>query len=210
MHDLESSSVLFPVALFDVVALAASTGGLEALSQILDNLPIGFPAAITIVQHLAPDHRSFLPQIFAHHTSLTVKQAEAGEALKAGIIYIAPPDHHLLIAANGTLQLSQTERVNFVRPSADQLFSTLAMSCKQRAIAVVLSGYGHDGAMGIQQVKRLGGVTIVQDPATAEAPAMPLAAINTGAVDLILPLHQIAPTLVKLVQHGMEKVCEST
>lgn len=190
----------FPTAMFDVVAIAASAGGLEAFSEILSALPPTFPCAIVLIQHLNPRNRSYLPMLLSRCTLLRVKQAEAGEPLTAGTIYIAPPNHHLLIQPDGRLELSQSERVNFARPAADCLFESLATSFGSRAIAVVLTGNGRDGANGIQKIKQLGGVAIAQDQKTARYTGMPTAAIETQAVDFVLPLNQIAPTLVKLVQ----------
>ncbi len=198
-------SFYFPKAAFDVVALATSAGGLNALSEILLALPTDFPAAITIVQHLNPHHRSFLVHILNCRTPLVVKQAEAAEQLRAGVVYVAPPNWHLLVNSNGTIALAQTERVNFSRPAADRLFESVANSFKQRAIAVVLTGMGRDGAVGIRKIKQMGGTTIAQDQTTAEFFAMPGAAIQTKAVDLVLPLEQIASTLVKLVRLSGDK-----
>lgn len=189
----------FAGARFDVVALATSAGGLQALSQVLRDLPADFPAAIVIVQHLFPRAQNLLPAILARRTGLAVRSAVTGERLMSATVYVAQPDWHLLIAANGRIKLTQTEKINFTRPAADCLFQSLAKNCQQRAIAVVLSGNGRDGAMGIQQIKQLGGITIVQDPATAAFPSMPVAAIRTQMVDFILPLDQIAPMLVQLV-----------
>ena len=196
------SAFRFPNTAFDVVALATSAGGLNALTQILVTLPVDFPAAITIVQHLDPHHRSLLAPILNRCTRLLVKQAETGEYLQAGTVYIAPPNWHLLVKPDGTLTLTQTERVNFTRPAADVLFESVAESFKERAIAVILTGMGHDGAAGIQKVKQMGGITIAQNQDTAEFFSMPSAAIKTKAIDFILPLNQITSTLVKLVRTG--------
>ena len=117
-------------------------------------------------------------------------------------VYIAPPDRHLLVNADGTLSLTQSELVHFVRPSADLLFESVAASYRDRAIAVVLSGSGSDGAMGAQAIKKMGGTVIAQDEATAEFPGMPSAVIKTRSVDFILPLAEIAPALVALVLRG--------
>ncbi len=196
------SAFRFPNTLFDVVALATSAGGLNALTQILVTLPVDFPAAITIVQHLDPHHRSLLAPILNRCTRLLVKQAETGDYLQAGTVYIAPPNWHLLVKPDGTLALTQTERVNFTRPAADVLFESVAESFKERAIAVILTGMGHDGAAGIQKVKQMGGIPIAQNQDTAEFFSMPSAAIKTKAIDFILPLNQITSTLVKLVRTG--------
>ena len=186
-------------ASFDIVALAASAGGLKALSEVLTALPADFPAAIVVVQHLAPGHRSLMADILSRRTALQVRQAEEGTQLKAGEVYIAPPNRHLLVNPDGTLSLSQSELVHFVRPSADLLFESTAASFKNRAIAVVLSGTGSDGSMGVKAIKKMGGKVIAEDERTAEFSGMPGAAAQTGSVDLILPLEEIASALVTLV-----------
>jgi two-component system chemotaxis response regulator CheB len=155
--------------------------------------------AIVIVQHLDPRHRSVMADILSRRTPLKVKQAEAGESLFPATVYIAPPDRHLLVNSDGTLSLTQSELVHFVRPSADLLFESVAASYRDRAIAVILSGSGSDGAMGAQAIKKMGGTVIAQDEATAEFPGMPSAVIKTRSVDFILPLAEIAPALASLV-----------
>ena len=185
---------------FDVVALASSAGGLTALSTVLGALPGNFPVAVVIVQHLDPRHRSLMADILSRRTPLKVKQAEEGETLRPGTVYVAPPDRHLLVNSDGTLSLTQSMLVRFVRPSADLLFESVAASYRDRAIAVVLSGSGSDGAMGAQAIKKMGGTVIAQDEATAEFPGMPSAVIKTRSVDFILPLHEIAPALVALIR----------
>ena len=119
--------------------------------------------------------------------------------MRPGTIYIAPPDNHLLINADGTLSLSQAELVHFVRPSADLLFESVAASYKDHAIAVVLSGSGVDGQMGVQAIKKMAGTVIVQDRQTSEFVGMPDAALQTGCADFVLPLDEISGALVKLV-----------
>ena len=184
---------------FDIVAVAASAGGLNALSLLVGALPAGFPAPLLIVQHLDPRHRSLIADILSRRTALRVKQAEEGETIHKGSVYIAPPDHHLLVNGDHTLSLTHTELVHFVRPSADLLFESVAASYKDRAIAVVLSGSGSDGAMGVQAIKKMGGTVLAQDKGTAEFFGMPGAAAETGCVDFALPLKEIAPALVALV-----------
>ncbi|MBI4558558.1 MAG: chemotaxis protein CheB [Candidatus Hydrogenedentes bacterium] len=192
----------FPDAAFDIVAVAASAGGLSAISTILSELPERFPATIVIVQHLDPRHRSLMAEILARRTPLRIKQAEEGDDLTAATVYIAPPNRHLLVNPDSSLSLSQSELVHFVRPSADLLFESVAASYKERAIAVVLTGTGSDGSMGVQAIKKMNGTVIVQDQKTAEFSGMPAAAIQTGIVDFILPLDEIAPALVSLVVKG--------
>jgi two-component system, chemotaxis family, protein-glutamate methylesterase/glutaminase len=133
------------------------------------------------------------------HTALTVKEAEAGDMLVPGTAFIAPPNKHLLVNPGGTLSLSDSELVHFVRPSADLLFESVAGSFKERAIAVVLTGTGNDGAMGVRAIKKMGGTVIAQDEATSDFFGMPGGAIQTGNVDFVLPLNEIAPALVTLV-----------
>jgi two-component system, chemotaxis family, protein-glutamate methylesterase/glutaminase len=184
---------------FDIVALAASAGGLKALTEVLAALPAGFPAALVVVQHLDPRHRSLMAQILSRRTALHVKEAREGDRLAAGTAYIAPPNRHLLVNPDATLTLTQTELVHFVRPSADLLFESTAASYRERAIAVVLSGSGTDGASGVKAIKKMGGTVIVQQPSTSEFRGMPDAAKHTGHVDFILPLEDIAPALATLV-----------
>jgi len=187
---------------FDIVALAASAGGLRALSQVLAALPGNFPATLVVVQHLDPRHRSLMADILSRRTDLAVKQATEGERLNASTAYIAPPNRHLLVNSDGTLSLSQSELVHFVRPSADLLFESVAASFKERAIAVVLSGTGSDGSMGVKAIKKMGGTVIVQDEKSAEFFGMPGAAIETGEVDFVLPLEEIPSALITLVIKG--------
>jgi two-component system, chemotaxis family, protein-glutamate methylesterase/glutaminase len=183
---------------FDVVAIAASAGGLAALSVLLEEMPVDFPAAIVIVQHLDPRHRSLMADILTRRTKLPVKQAEQGELLKPSTVYIAPPNNHLLVNGDGSLSLTQTELVHFVRPSADLLLESVAASYKERAIAVVLTGTGTDGSMGVRAIKKMGGTVIAQDQG-AEFFGMPSAAIATGDVDFVLPLNEILSALRSLV-----------
>jgi two-component system chemotaxis response regulator CheB len=187
---------------FDVVALASSAGGLGALSEVLSALPSNFPAAIAVVQHLDPRHRSLMAKILSGRTALTVKEAEEGDRLQNGTVYVAPPDKHLLINGDGTISLSNSKMVHFVRPSADLLFESVAGSYKDRAIGVVLTGSGSDGAMGVQAIKKMGGTVIAQDEETAEFFGMPGAAIQSGSVDFVLPLKEISAALVTLVMTG--------
>ncbi|NER28620.1 MAG: chemotaxis protein CheB [Symploca sp. SIO1C4] len=116
----------FADAAFDLVAIASSAGGLQALTEVVSNLPAEFPAALVIVQHLDPRHRSLMAEILSRRTPLQVKQAQEGDCLSPGMVYIAPPNRHLLVNQDGTLSLSQTELVHFVRPSADLLFDSVA------------------------------------------------------------------------------------
>lgn len=194
IHDAEGA--------FNLVALAASAGGLAALSRLLSSLSAGFPAPVVVVQHLDREHRSLMAQLLGRRTALPVKQADEGDRLTPGTVYIAPPDRHLLVNPDGTLSLSRSELVHFVRPSADLLFESAAASYKERAIAVVLTGTGSDGSMGVLAIKRMGGIVIAQDEKSSMFFGMPGAAIHSGGVDFILPLDEIASRLVTLVMKG--------
>jgi len=162
---------------------------------VLEGLPADFPAAIAVLQHVDPRHRSLMAEILAKRTPMPVKEAARGDRVRPGQVYVAPPNHHLLINADGTVELTQTELVHFVRPSADLLFESVAAAYGERAIAVVLSGSGSDGSMGVKAIKKTGGTIIVQDARNAEFAGMPEAALASGLVDFVLPLDEIAPAL---------------
>ena len=185
-------------ARFDVIAIASSAGGLSALTRVLSSIEAGFPASILVVQHLDPRHESLMADILSRRTTLSVTQAEAGASIERGTVYIAPPDKHLLANPDRTLSLTQSELVHFVRPSADLLFESVAAAFRERAIAVVLTGSGMDGSMGVKAIKKMGGTVIAQDEASSEFFAMPSAAIDTGQVDFVLPLEEIPGALVSL------------
>ncbi len=190
----------FPGAAFDVVAVAASAGGLKALTAVLSPLPPDLPAAIVVVQHLDPRHRSLMAQILDRCTALDVRQVEDGDVLSPGTAFIAPPDNHVLVNRDCVLSLSKSELVHFLRPSADLLFESVAAAHGDRAIAVVLTGSGSDGSMGVEAVKKMGGTVIAQDAATSEFRDMPGAAVRTGSVDFVLPLNEISAALVSLIR----------
>jgi len=189
---------------FEIVAIAASAGGLNALREVLSALPQDFPKPIVVVQHLDARHRSLMADILSRRTALRVKEAADGDRLEPRTVYVAPPDYHLLVNPEGTLSLSHSELVHFVRPSADLLFESVAASFRDRAIAVVLTGTGSDGAMGVQAIKKMGGTVIAQDKDSAEFFGMPGAAIRSKAVDFVLPLNDIPGALVTLVKGGRQ------
>jgi len=184
---------------FEIVAIASSAGGVTALAEVLGRLPANFGAAVVCVQHLDPRHRSLMPQVIGRRSALPVDQARDHMRVEPGHVYLAPPDHHLLVNRNGTLSLTQTELVNFVRPSADLLFESVAAAYGDRAIAVVLTGAGSDGSIGVTAITKRGGTVIAQDEATSEFFGMPSAAIRTGTVDFVLSLDEIPAALVTLV-----------
>lgn len=183
---------------FDIVAIGASAGGVEALHVVLSALPPEFPAAVLVVQHMDPRQKSMLAGLLSRRCRLRVKPATSGEHIVPGRVYIAQPDAHLIVQERRLL-LTDTAQVHFSRPSIDLLFESVADAYGDRAIAVVLSGSGVDGADGIRAVKEKGGTTLAQDPASAAHAGMPQAARATRCVDVTLPLEEIGPALVSLV-----------
>lgn len=189
---------------FPVIAMAASVGGLHALSVILSGLPANFPAAIAIVMHLSPDHKSILAEILNRRTQLLVKEAHTGDVLCPACVFVAPPNHHLFVAPGGGLKLSSAvaEKIHYARPSAEPLFVSVAKIYQNDAIAVVLTGGDGDGSFGVQIIKDHGGQVIAQDWPTSQDFSMPETSIKTGDVDFILPLDEIAPKLIGLIGAG--------
>jgi two-component system chemotaxis response regulator CheB len=185
-----------------VVAMAASAGGIKALSTVLGALPASLHVPILVVQHLDPRHETLLAGVLGRRTPLEVKLAEDGELAQGGWVYLAPPDHHLLAGADGTLTLSMAEKMHFLRPSADLLFESVASTYGDRALVVVLSGSGADGAVGVRAVDAQGGTVIVQDLVSAEFNGMPRAAAETGVADFVLPLDEIGPVVYRLTSSG--------
>jgi two-component system chemotaxis response regulator CheB len=177
----------------------ASAGGITAIGEVLARLPDDLDAAVIVVMHLLPEHRSALAQIFDRYTGLVVKTAENGAEVGVGCVYVAPPDVHLILDAGGRLRLDTGPPVHYVRPAADILLASLAGSSAGNCVAVVLSGSGSDGAAGAKAVKIAGGRVIVQDPESSEYGGMPRAAIAAGAADSVLPLAEIAPAIVGYV-----------
>jgi two-component system chemotaxis response regulator CheB len=182
---------------YDVVALGTSAGGLNALTKVLQSLPTTFPSSIVVVQHLSPDHKSWMADLLGRSVQLRVKQAEHGEIMLPGTVYLAPPDEHLLVGP-GKIQLAHSQLVHFSRPSIDLLFESVAGTYGSRSIAVVLSGGGKDGATGIRAIKEAGGVTLAQSPDSAEFRHLPDTVIETGCVDFIVPLEKMGARLLKL------------
>jgi two-component system chemotaxis response regulator CheB len=178
------------------VAIGASAGGVKALRTIIAALPADLPAAVFVVLHLDPNGRSLLPALLAAATSLRVRDVLDAGVIERGTVYVAIPDRHLLVS-DGRLQLTASEPVHHVRPSVDRLFESIARNWLTAAVGVILTGTGADGASGIAAIKQGGGHTIAQDPSEAEYSGMPRAAIATGSVDAVLPLHSIAPAVAR-------------
>jgi len=183
---------------YDLIAIAASAGGIAALLRILRALPADLALPMVIVQHRSAHRPEMLPRVLERATGLRVKLAERGELLTAGTIYVAPADYHLVVQPDRTLHFMDGRRIKYVLSSANPLFESAAKVLKNRVIAVVLTGSGTDATDGVQTVKEMGGIVIVQNPEEAEHPSMPASAIQSGAVDYVLPLDQIPPLLLRL------------
>lgn len=183
-----------------VIALVGSAGGLTGFAKVLQQLPADFPAAVVAVLHLQAAQPSMLATILARSSRLPVQQASSGEVLEPGHVYVAPPDAHLVVTAEGTMQLDNRPPVHFLRPSADLLLESLANAYAGECVAVVFSGTGSDGAAGAAAVKHAGGIVYAQDEDSADFFGMPGAAIASGAVDEVLALDRIAPALLEFVR----------
>jgi two-component system chemotaxis response regulator CheB len=181
-----------------VVAVVGSAGGIRAIQVVLGALPTTLEACVIVVIHLTPQAPSLLPAILGRATELQVAQAFDGAPLEPGIVWVAPPDAHLLVEPDETLHLDDSELVHHVRPSADVLLFSLAQNHHGSCTAVVLSGTGIDGAAGAAAIKRAGGRVLAQDEATSQYFGMPGAAILAGGVDEVLPLDAIAPAVLQL------------
>lgn len=181
------------------VAVGTSSGGIEALRALLGALPADFPAPLCIVMHTAAESPGILPAILNRWTPLEVRYAADGDSLRAGQVYVAPPDRHLLVEP-GRVRVTAGPRENRFRPAIDPLFRSVAQVFGPGAVGVLLTGSLDDGTSGLDVIKRLGGVAVVQDPADALFPEMPQSAIDHVAVDHIVPLAGIGPLLVELLR----------
>lgn len=180
-----------------VVAVVGSAGGIGALQVVLAGLPAELDACVIVVIHLTPLAPSVLPAILGRATELRVEQASDGAPLEPGVVWVAPPDAHLLVDEHDMLCLDHSELVHHVRPSADVLLLSLAKNHRGPSTAIVLSGTGIDGAAGAAAVKRAGGRVLAQDEATSQHFGMPGAAILAGGVDEVLALDEIAPAVMQ-------------
>lgn len=199
-----------PLPASDIVVVGASTGGVEALRQLVAALPSGFPAAVLIVMHIG-QHDSILPAILARTSVLPVRQARDGDLVEAGRVLVAPPDFHLTLTGQGVdcrVVLARTAKENYTRPAIDPLFRSAAAAFGRRAIGIILTGSLDDGTAGLAAIKACGGLAIVQDPDEALAPEMPASAIENVDVDQVLPLSAIPAALLKMIETKLQ--CEPT
>lgn len=181
----------------ELIVIGCSLGGMHALQTIFSSLTDDFCVPIAVVQHRHKNSNEGLPSYFRRRSKLCVIDVDDKQPIKPGCIYLAPADYHLLVE-RGEFSLSVDAAVAYSRPSIDVLFESAADAYRESVVGVVLTGANADGARGVKRIKQHGGTVIVQDPATAEAPAMPQAAIDEVRVDQILPLDQVGPYLVEL------------
>jgi len=195
---------------YQALAIGVSAGGLKALNKILPQFPADFPLAIIVLQHRgevvynATNNEDFLIQYFQQRCKMPVKEAVAGESIVTSTIYIAPAKYHLLIEKDEHFSLSLEPPVNYSIPSIDVFFESACACYKNSLIGLILTGANSDGSMGLKMIHLNGGLTIVQEPITAEVDVMPKAAINSHTVDYILPLNEIASFLCKFIQKGID------
>ena len=191
--------------MFRCITIGVSAGGMHALSTIIPALPADFPIPIIVIQHISPQSDNYTTRYLDSISKIRVKEVDEKEKILPGKVYTAPPNYHVLIEEDETFSLSVEDRINFARPSIDVLFESAADVYGSTLIGVILTGANNDGSKGLKQIKEDGGLTIVQDPDTAEVDGMPRAAIETTRVDYILKLDEIGPFLVKMSKHGRKK-----
>lgn len=182
----------------EIVAIGASLGGMNALPFVLQDLPKNFSAPIVVVLHRGKDSDDIITAMMQRFTHMKVVEAQDKQPIHSGMVYIAPGDYHLMVE-DGHLALSLDEPVNNSRPSIDVFFESVAEEFQENCIGVILTGANTDGAAGLAEIKRQGGITVVQDPASAESQTMPKAAITATKVDYIVPLEEIGKLIGTLV-----------
>ncbi|HKW88035.1 MAG TPA: chemotaxis response regulator protein-glutamate methylesterase [Candidatus Acidoferrales bacterium] len=182
---------------FPIVVIAASTGGPAAIMRLAPGFPEDLPAAVVVVQHMPPAFSSQYAIQLAEVTDLEVKEAEASETLRPGVIYICPGSHHLRVTAQGRVSLDDGPRIGGYRPCADVAMESAAAFAGSMTVGVVLTGMGNDASRGVQSIKTAGGIVLAQDEATSVIFGMPAEAIKTGAVDRVLALDQICAAIDK-------------
>ena len=190
---------------YEAIVIGVSSGGMNAMKTMFPLLPKEFNIPIIIVQHISANSENLWIRLLNDKSNLEIKEADEKEKIEHGKIYIAPPNYHLLVEKNKTFSLSIDERVNFARPSIDVLFESAAEAYKNKLIGVILTGSNNDGTKGLKLIKEYGGLTIVQDPSTAESGFMPASAIAAMQVDYILSLEGIINLLIKLTQLQLYK-----
>lgn len=182
----------------ELLLIAGSAGSLDIILKMLPLIDSKLSFPIVIVLHRKASYDSSLADLLASRTSLRVVEAEEKDQLEKGLIYLAPADYHLLIERDRSLSLDYSEKIQYSRPCIDVTFETAAEVYKDRVAAILLSGANADGAKGLQMIKQTGGITAVQNPATAEVSFMPNQALQTVQIDYILEAEEIAYFINKL------------
>ncbi len=180
------------------IVIGASAGAVGALQVLLPSLPTTLQAPVLVVVHVPPKRRSALVGVFADRCPLLVKEAEDKEPLRPGVVYFAPPDHHLLVERELSIALSRDDTVRYSRPSIDVLFTSAADAYGDGLLGIILTGANSDGAEGLRSVIAAGGTGLVQDPQNAEATAMPEAAIKACPEAHAMPLLAMAELLAQI------------
>ncbi|GAC1660363.1 MAG: hypothetical protein PVS3B3_30390 [Ktedonobacteraceae bacterium] len=186
----------------NIIVIGASAGGVETLMMLVAGLPDGLRASLFIVMHIPATLPSALPRILSRSGPLPALHATEGMRIEQGKIYVAPPDHHLLLE-QGSVHLGTGRRERRFRPAADVLFRSAASAYGSRVVGVVLTGVDRDGTAGLQAVKQAGGVTVVQDPTDAIWSSMPQSAVKHVEIDYTLPLLSLAPLLIHLAEPSL-------
>lgn len=184
----------------DIFVIGASVGGVEALQKIVAPLPVDVPASIFVVLHIGRSH-SALEKILGASGKLPASRAMHGEPIRSSRIYVAPPDHHIVLDKS-RIYLDKGPKEHYTRPAADPLFRSAAMAFGQRVVGIVLTGGDRDGAQGLAEIKAAGGVSVVQDPAEAEDPSMPKSGLMVDSPDYCLPLAEIPGLIIRLSRPG--------
>lgn len=187
---------------YNAIVMGLSAGGLNVLMHLFTNLNNHYPLPIIILQHLDPKSENNLPDILSNYTGMVVKEAVCCDVIRPGVIYTAPPDYHVLIERDYTISLSSEEKVNFSRPSIDILFESAAAVWTDKLIGIIMTGANNDGALGIKNIKEHNGLTIAENPETAQYPVMPSTAIATGCIDLVFTKEEIRIFLENLNKHN--------
>jgi len=188
--------------LYELICIGASWGGLQAMGQLLEDIPDDLEQPIVLAQHRHPDSvEGTFVQLLQQHTRRVVVDADDKVQLESRHVYAAPPNYHLLVE-RGWLALSVDAQVSHSRPSIDVLFESAAHAYAERVIGIILTGANDDGARGLEALRGRGGYGIVQDPEDAEAPVMPRAALERAGADAVLPLAAIGPALAELAAAG--------
>jgi len=183
---------------YEAIVIGVSSGGLNVMKVMFSLLPKDFSTPIIIVQHIGKYSENLWIKLLSDKSNLEIKEADEKEKIEKGKVYIAPANYHLLIERDKTFSLTIDERVNFARPSIDVLFESAAEAYQNKLIGVVLTGSNNDGSKGIKRIKECGGLTIVQDPETAESNYMPASAIEAILPDYILPIEEIIKLLISI------------